>query len=76
MAKNRGITTVPKRPAPEFTLKQRRDRKRIAKDKLSFAFMTIENVDELLKFNKRLSEAAKEIKFRICLLIEKLEKQQ
>lgn len=76
MAKNRGIPTVPKRPAPEFTLKQRRDRKRIANDKLSFAFVAMRDVDDLLKFNKRLSEAAKEIKFRICLLAEKLEKRQ
>lgn len=62
--------------APEFTLKQRRDRKRIANDKLSFAFVAMRDVDELLKFNKRLSEAAKEIKYRICLLAEKLEKRQ
>jgi hypothetical protein len=60
--------------APEFTLKQRRDRKRIANDKLSFAFVVMRDVDDLLKFNKRLSEAAKEIKYRICLLAEKLEK--
>lgn len=61
---------------PKLTLKQRRDRKHIAKDKLSFAFVAMKDVDDLLKFNKRLSEAAKEIKFRICLLLEKLEKQQ
>ena len=60
----------------KFTLKQRRDRKRIANNKLSFAFVAMKDVDELLKFNKRLSEAAREIKFRICLLVEKLEKQQ
>lgn len=76
MAKNRGIPTVPKRLAPEFTLNERRDRKRIANDKLSFAFVAMRDVDDLLKFNKRLSEAAKEIKFRICLLAEKLEKRQ
>ena len=76
MVEHRGITTVPKRPAPEFTLKQRRDRKRIANDKLSFAFVAMKDVDDLLKFNKRLSEAAKEIKFRICLLLDKLEKKQ
>ena len=76
MVKNRGIPTVPKRPAPKFTLKQRRDRKHVAKDKLSLAFVAMSDVDDLLGFNKRLSEAAKEIKFRICLLVEKLEKQQ
>lgn len=76
MVENRGIPTVPKRPAPKFTLKQRRDRKRIANDKLSFAFVAMKDVDDLLKFNKRLSEAAKEIKFRICLLLDKLEKKQ
>jgi hypothetical protein len=74
MAKNRGIPTAPKRPAPKLTIKQRRDRKRIANDKLSFAFVAMRDVDDLLKFNKRLSEAAKEIKYRICLLAEKLEK--
>lgn len=76
MVKNRGIPTVPKRPAPKFTLKERRDRKHVAKDKLSLAFVAMKDVDDLLGFNKRLSEAAKEIKFRICLLVEKLEKQQ
>lgn len=62
--------------APKFTLKQRRDRKHVAKDKLLSAFGAMIDVDDLLGFNKRLSETAKDIKFRICLLAEKLEKQQ
>ena len=60
---------------PKFTLKQRRDRKYVAKDKLLSAFVVMRDVDDLLGFNKRLSKAAKEIRFRICLLVEKLEKQ-
>ena len=60
----------------KLTLKQRRDRKHVAKDKLLSAFVAMRDVDDLLGFNKRLSNAAKEIRFRICLLVEKLEKQQ
>lgn len=60
---------------PKFTLKQRRDRKYVAKDKLLSVFVAMRDVDDLLGFNKRLSKAAKEIRFRICLLVEKLEKQ-
>ena len=56
-----------------ITHAERKARKKKAITAIMFAYSAIDTLDDLLNFNKRLMGNASDIKFRLAILLEKLE---
>jgi len=55
------------------SLAERKTRKKKAIEAIMYAYSAIDTLDNLLNFNKRLMRNASDIKFRLAILLEKLE---